>query len=173
MLVKKDRVKVTLSGVWDVEWLDSEGRVTSKERVRNAHTLEGLTHILSTEYGGGTQVPEWFAGLISNTGYTTGVSQDDTMGSHPGWTEATGYSGDRPSWSPLACAAGIIVNSSNITFVATSAMVLRGLFITSVATKGGTTGVLSTTALFGSTRSLSAGNGFRLTYTIVATGGNA
>lgn len=172
MLVKKDRVKIQLSGVFDIEWFDAAGNVTSRERIHNAATLAGLTHLLSTEYAAGTPITQWFLGLISNTSFTE-VSQDDTMSSHAGWTEATAYQdATRPQWTPLACAAGIITNSSQVVFVASSAMVLRGIFLTSSSTKGGTTGTLATTGLFGSTRTLAAGNGFRLTYTMVATGGN-
>ena len=160
------------AGRMRVECFDpATGAVLWEETIRNMSTLEGMTCLFDVGFDGGTQEPAWHLGLISNSGFVE-VAEDDTMASH-GWTEATAYSGDRPQWTPLAIAAGIATNSSNVVYIFTGAAVLKGIFVVSVATKGGTTGVLWATALFGATRTLAAGNGLRVTYTVTASGGNA
>lgn len=154
-----------------VEALAADGSVLWREEVDNAATLEGLTDNLSVQFNAGAQKTQWFLGLISDSGYT-GVSTADTMSSHAGWTEFTGYSaGARPQWSPLAAAAAIIANTAEVTYTLSAAGTLRGFFVSSNSTKGGATGTLWATALFATARTLAAGNGLRVTYTVKAVGG--
>jgi hypothetical protein len=168
----KSCIKVT--GRFDAEAFDpATGKVLWRERFYNAATLAGMTAMLQDFFNLGTQKPNWYAGLIDNVGFDE-VSQDDTSASHPGWAEATGYaSATRPAWSPLAIASGIATNSSQVTYTATSAMQLKGCFIASSSTKNSAVDVIWATALFSTVRTLAIGNGFRLTYTVVMTGGNA
>jgi hypothetical protein len=165
---------VKVRGFWSVEAFDpATDKALWSERLKNAATTEGLTHLLSSTFAAGSQVAAWYMGLISSSGYT-GVDDSDTMASHAGWAEATGYSSaTRPQWTPLAVAAGIATNSSEVVLTATASLSVRGFFVTSVSTKGGTTGTLWSTALFSTARSLVAGNGLRLRYTVIATGGNS
>lgn len=165
---------VQVSGQFRVECFDlATGRVVWREKFHNAATLGGMTANFQDFFMGGAQKTSWFLGLIDNDGYA-GVDEDDTMSSHAGWAEATAYqSATRPQWAPLACAAGIITNSSQVVYTATGAMSLKGFFVASNSTKGGTTGTLWATALFNAVRTLSAQHGLRVTYTAVMTGGNA
>lgn len=164
---------VEFAGELMVELLNTDGDVLWREPVRNAATLEGLTAILQDFFAAGTQKTQWFLGLINGSGYT-GVSASDTMSSHAGWTELTSYtSGTRPQWTPLSAASGIIANTSQVTLTITSACTVKGFFVVSNSTKGASTGVLWATALFATARTLSAGNGLRLTYTVRASGGSS
>jgi hypothetical protein len=66
------------------------------------------------------------------------------MNSHGTWTELTAYDeAARPGWTAGTVAAGSVSNTaSKARFTASGSMTVLGLFMTSVATKGGTTGTL-------------------------------
>lgn len=95
----------------------------------------------------GTPPSAWYMGLIDNTGFSA-LSSSDSMSSHAGWTEITSYSeSTRPQWSPGASASGVLVNATRVEFTATADISVRGSFIVSNSTKGGTTGTLWSTGV--------------------------
>lgn len=171
-MIKPPSTRFKPRGHFDVVECDPDGRVVAIDRVKNAATLAGITAMFDDFFNAGTQKTQWFFGLIDNSGYST-VDEEDTPASHPGWDEAVSYSGNRPQWGDLVSAGGIITNASPGIIVATADMLLKGLFIVSNSTKGGTLGTMWCTGLYGSVRTLNAGNSLRLTYTCVGTGGNA
>ena len=154
-------------------WSEDHARMLWSERVNNDITMEVLTEILRDFFAGGTQKTQWYMGLIANSGFD-GVDISDTMSSHAGWTEATDYAGTpRPPWTPLDVTSGIILNTSPIVFVATGTLAVRGLFLCSDSTKGGTAGKLWNRGLFSSVRTIAAGQSLTVTYTVRAAGGRA
>ena len=85
-------------------------------------------------------------GLINSAGFT-GVSINDTMTSHVGWTENTNYTGSNRS-AMGACAA-ITKSTTPVQVIghpcvqmSTGGATLRGFFLTTGVTKGTTTGQL-------------------------------
>ena len=121
--------------------------------------------MLNTQFRGGTQQGSWFFGLVNNAGWTANPATD-TMASHPGWVEFTGYSeAVRQQWSPAAAASGALTNSTAAVFTINTAATLKGFFISSNSTKGGTAGVLWSSVPF-VTGNLTVANGdeIRLTY---------
>jgi hypothetical protein len=156
-----------LSGFFLVACVRPDGSTAWSERVRNGVTTAGLTDLLAAGFCSGTQ-RTWKLGLISSSGYGA-VSAADTMPSHPGWSEFTGYSGSRPAWSPSAGSA--VAAGPAAAFPVTGDGAARGLFVTSDATKGGSSGVLWSTALFGTARTLRAGQTLNVSYVLRAAGG--
>jgi hypothetical protein len=78
--------------------------------VFNDITNVGKNYILDTMFHDGSQIASsaWCIGLISSSGYTA-LAAADTMGSHAGWTEFTGYSqGTRVAWAPGAASGQAI-----------------------------------------------------------------
>lgn len=149
------------------------GRVLlAQGRLKNGITAAALNHVLETQFRGGTPVTAWYGAPISATGYT-GVSSADTMSSHAGWQELTGYSeSTRRQWSPAAAAGGVLANSSPMTYTVSSASVSwRGFFLSSSDTKGGTTGTLWCTALESATQTAYQGEIVKVTYTLTAAAG--
>lgn len=136
----------------------------------NDITNEGKNTLFEIMFHDGTQIASssWFLGLVSNSGFSA-YAAADTMASHAGWTEFTGYSqANRVAWGPGAAASQSITNSSPATFDINSSGTVKGVFVTSNSTKSGTTGKLWATASFSADVPVSNGDQLRATYTVSA-----
>ena len=136
----------------------------------NDITNEGKNLIFEVMFHDGTQIAStsWYIGLISNTGYSA-LAPGDTMASHSGWTEFTTYSqANRVSWGPGAAASQQITNATPATFDMTGSGTVKGLFIPSNNSKGGTSGKLWATALFNADVPVVNGDQLKVTYTLNA-----
>lgn len=171
-VVKKspDSDKLELQGRFHVEhWRD--GKLLSRKEAKNLVTNVGKNYILDVMFNTGTQIgaASWVMGLIQDGGYT-GIAAGDTMASHAGWTEFTGYSqANRPAWGQGAASGQAVTNASPVVFSITTGDTIKGFFIASQNSKGGTTGTLWSAALFtaGDTPVVN-GDELRVTYTIGA-----
>lgn len=162
--------QVQLSGLFTARCLNPDGSLAWEKRFRNGATTEGLTHILATQFHGSTQITTWYLGLISNASFTE-LALADTMSSHAGWTEWTSYDESvRQTWVEGEPAGGIVTSSSVASFTISATGSLRGAFLVSNSTKGGSTGVLWATGELDETLAVSAGQVVQLAYTCVATG---
>lgn len=158
------------AGEFHAECRNPDGSLAWRERLPNGVTTAGLTDLLAVGFVGGTQ-RSWRIGLIGASGFTA-VAAADTMASHAGWTEATSYNpSTRPAWSAISGVALATGPSGVFTF--TSAITLAGMFLASDSTKGGTAGVLWSTALFPSNRVVTSGQTLAVTYTLRAAGGGS
>lgn len=111
-------------------------------------TTQGLNDLLDTYLGARAKEAAFYVGLISGTGYT-GVSASDTMASHAGWTEYTDYSEtSRPAISFGASSSGDVTNPVVVSFTPNADASVAGFFITTVATKGGSTGRIPFAGVF-------------------------
>lgn len=113
-------------------------------------------------------ISTWYIGLISNSGFSA-LNAADTMASHAGWTEdSTHYTASvRPTWTPTAAASKSITNTSSVNFAMnTDNTIIKGIFVTSDSTLGGTTGTLWAAGLFGSDQTLFNGDTLKITYTV-------
>lgn len=106
-------------------------------RVVNA----GLDYSLSSSLAGGSQLTTWYVGLVAGT---PTFAAGDTMSSHAGWTEVTGYSESvRQTWTPGAVSSqSVNNNAAKATFSVNATITNGGAFLTSNSTKSGTTGTL-------------------------------
>ena len=143
-----------------------DGKVINEFDVPNGIVDVGLNHILETEFHSGTQVTTWYIGLVDNAGFSA-FANADTMSSHAGWAESPAYTeANRVTWSAGAAATRQITNAATCDFSINATVTIKGLFITSNNTKGGTTGTLWSTAAFGSTVALNNGDTLKVTYTL-------
>jgi hypothetical protein len=112
------------------------------------------------------EASRWFVGL-KNTG--TPVA-GDTMASHASWTENTTYSETaRPALVPGAVASGSVDNSaSKAAFSINGTTTIFGAFLTDIATKSGTAGVLYGVADFAASRAVISGDTLNVTVTLTA-----
>jgi hypothetical protein len=137
--------------------------------IPNGAKTVGLNHVLDTVFRGGTPITAWYCGLIDDTGYSSDPA-GDTAGSHGGWTELTTYTaGTRPQWSPGAAASGSVTISSAITLTTNADSLIRGIFVSSVNTKGASTGTLWSTAVEAAARSILSGQQYQWYYTVTLT----
>lgn len=145
-----------------------KGKLDSQYVFKNLVVNVGKNYILDVMFNSGTQIASssWFMGLVSDSGFTS-IQATDTASSHAGWTEFTGYSqSTRVLWGQGAASGQAVTNASPATFDITSTGTIRGGFIISNSTKGGTTGTLWAAALFTSSVPVNNGDQLRCTYTL-------
>lgn len=136
-----------------VECFGPDGSLKWTETFRNLVTRAGAANLLDVGFGGSTQITTWYLGLIGNTSYTTGPAKTDTAASHSGWTEATGYSqANRPTiaWSAAGTGSDNVdkAASAAAAFSINATDTIKGAFLISNNTKGGTTGTLYSAGTF-------------------------
>lgn len=112
------------------------------EEFDNLVVNAGLNDSLDKHLKGSAYTAAWYVGLMSGT---PTVAAGDTMASHAGWTEVTAYDeATRQTLTLGAVAAQSVDNAAskaNFTISANSTTI-GGAFLTTVNTKGGTTGTL-------------------------------
>jgi hypothetical protein len=169
-LRKPDPSKFSPKGKFVVEHTDKDGNLKGVYEFNNDIVNEGRNDILGVYFHSDSQTAStsWFIGLISNSGYSA-LANTDTMASHAGWTEFTGYSqSTRVAWGPGAASSQSITNGTPATFDINATGTVKGIFITSNSTKGGTTGKLWATALFTADVPVTSGDQLKVTYTVNA-----
>jgi len=141
-----------------------------KDTICNLVTTVGKNNLLDNHLAGSSYTAAWFMGLIGATSYGAGPAAGDTSASHAGWVEATGYSaGTRPAPSFSAASGGSKATSSNVSFSINATETMKGCFLISNSTKGGTTGVLYSAGLFtGGDQPVVNGNTLNVSYTASA-----
>ena len=158
--------KASLKGRFQIEHRNKAGELVGMYDVPNGIVDVGLNHILETEFNGGTPITTWYIGLVDNAGFSA-FANADTMASHAGWVESTAYSqATRPEWTAGTAASRQITNAATVDFSINATATLKGIFITSNNTKGGTTGTLWSTAAFASNVSANNGDTLKVTYTV-------
>ena len=135
----------------------------------NVQPTEVLNKALDVMYRNQTQIATWYVGLIQNDNFT-GLAAGDTMASHAGWEECTTYDeAARPAITFGAASGGAIANGTPVEFTMNASKTVKGFFLTSVSTKGGTTGVLGPITLFaGGDRSVVDDDVLKVTATVEA-----
>ncbi len=165
--MRKMLERLPIVGKWKSDHVRN-GVVIGVYETFNDITTPAKNSLFDTMFNAATQVSagNWVAGLINDASFT-GYNSTDTMSSHTGWTEWTSYSqSTRVAWGQGSAAAAAITNASPITFDITGTGTIRGLFITTVATKGGTTGLLWSAASYTSTVAVVPGDQIRSTYSL-------
>lgn len=166
----QEKATFKAGGHFNFRCRNKDGSIAWEERVKNGVTDAFLSHLLSSVVGGGTQVTTWYLGLINNAAFSA-LSAADTMGSHAGWTELTSYDeATRVAWVETVTGAAA-TNASEAVFTISATVAVKGAFLTSSNTKGGTTGVLGPTGTFADVQNLVDGQTLEITYTITAASG--
>lgn len=142
-----------------------------RDTIENVVTTVGKNNMLDNHLAGSSYTAAWFMGLISSVSYTSGPAAGDTMASHGGWTEDTNYAAaTRPAPSFSAASGGSKATSSNVSFSMNATATIKGCFLNSVNTKGGTTGTLFSAGLFtGGDQPVVNGNTLNVSYTATLT----
>ena len=164
--------RVGAGGVYTVECRDAQGNLKWSEEMHNLVVNVGLKDMNDKYFTGATYTAAWYLGLVTGPGAGNTYAAGDTMASHAGWTEDTGYSQSTRPAATFAAATtadpSVITNSSSVAvFSINATTTIAGAFLTSNNTKGGTTGVLFSVANFGSPgdRAVVSGDTLNVTYT--------
>ncbi len=159
--------KLELKGRYKVDHMRG-GLLIATYEIFNDIVNEGKNLLFDVMFNGTTPITTWYIGLISLVGFSA-LAAADTLVSHSGWTEFTAYSqANRVSWGSGAAASQAITNASAATFDMTGGGTVKGIFIPSNNTKGGTTGKLWSTALFTADVPVVNGDQLKITYTLNA-----
>ena len=157
---------IEVMGHWHLRAFDPQGNLIHEDQWDNLVVDEGLNELLIQALNNGTHTATWYVGLTEGT---PSPAAGDTMGSHAGWTEQTGYDeAARPAWSSGAVSAQSVDNSgAPATYtISADSTTIGGGFLTSDDTKGGTTGKLYSVGAFsGGDITLSAGSTLEVTAT--------
>jgi len=152
-----------VGGVFHADCYGPDGKKKWSEVAKNLVVNAGLNHILDVQFHGTTQVNPWYVGLK----LTGSAASGDTLATHAGWTEATGYTGNRKEYVEAAASGKSITNSANkASFAIGSTATIAGAFVASASAGG--TGTLFAAANFTSARAVESGDTLEVTYTISA-----
>ena len=162
-------------GRYKVQCRDAQGELKWETEIEDNLVVNvGLKDMNDKYFSGSSYSATWYLGLITGPGVTTSAS--DTMSSHSGWTEFTGYSqSTRPACSFGAATTAnpsVITNSgSPASYSINATGTVGGAFLTSNSTKSGTSGVLFSEKAFSSPgdRSVVSGDTLTVSYSFSLT----
>ena len=139
--------KLSIGGTFKLECFNASGELKWSEQLKNGVANAAINSLLDVYFRGSAQITSWYIGLIDSVSFTA-LAASDTMASHGGWIEATSYTqAARPAWAPGAASSQLLVNAATVDFTINTTKTIRGVFIASDSTKGGTSGILFCTAL--------------------------
>lgn len=158
-------------GRFKVDCLDKDGNLKWTAESKNLVVNVGLQDMNTQYFKGVSYSAAWYIGLYGAAA-SNNPAAGDTMSSHAGWTEITGYSNaNRPTatfGTATTADPSVIDNSASpASFSINATNTIGGAFLTSNNTKGGTTGILFSAADFQSPgdRSVVSGDTLNVTYT--------
>lgn len=154
---------IAVTGDYTVECYAADGSLKWSDQIKNLVVTVGRNDLLDKYFTGTTYTALWYLGLINSGGsYAAG----DTMASHAGWTENTGYtSATRPAPTWNAASAGS-KSTTATSFAINATGTIGGALLTTTNNKGGTTGILYSAGNFtGGNRSVASGDTLNVTYT--------
>ena len=164
------------AGFYTFQCYDAAGNLKWEDVAPNKVTTVGVQDMNTKYFTGSAYTGAFYLGLITGPGASNTYNFADTMSSHAGWTEATGYSqANRPTCTfgaPTNANPSVATNSaSTASFSMTGSATIGGAFLTTNNTKSGTTGTLFSAASFQSPgdRTVVNGDTLVLTYTFSLT----
>ena len=142
---------------------------------KNLLTTEGMTHMLNTEFHGGTPVGTWYFRLFSAnvtplatwTGANFTANATEIVSTSEGWAGSVGFQFDEAA--PSAANVNNTASKAAFTIVTASSLNIWGAGLDSVATRGDTTGVLMSASKFAAARVLYNTDVFNLGYSLSLT----
>jgi hypothetical protein len=163
----KDVEFISATGKYVAHCYDANGNLKWIDEYDNLVTTVGKNDLLDKYLSGSSYSATWYLGLISSASYTTGPVVGDSSSSHGGWTESTNYSqATRVTPTFSSAASGSKATSSASVFSINAADTIKGTFLISNSTKGGSTGVLYSAGTFtGGDKNVASGDVLNVTYT--------
>ncbi len=156
---------IRLKGQFTIKHI-RDGKLLGTYKVPNGITNEGKDKLLNIMFHGATPIATWYIGLIDAASYSA-LSAGDTMASHAGWIELEDYDeAARQAWSEDEASGKLITYTALSTFTISDTKTIKGLFITSDSTKGGTSGTLWSAGIFTTTIEVVDNDTFECSYEV-------
>jgi hypothetical protein len=154
---------------YGIECLRADGTARWRDLFTNIVVTTGKNDLLTQYFKGSGYTAAWFVGLVDAAGFAA-ISAADTMASHVGWAESTAYSNaNRPTLSLGSVTSGSVDNSASAAaFTINAAATLKGAFIATNGTKGGSGGTLYSAGMFPANRAVAPGDTLNVTVTLTA-----
>lgn len=154
---------------YDFQCFDHRGRLRWQESFKNLVVTVGKNDALDKYFAGSAYTAAFFLGLVDNAGWSA-FAAGDTMASHAGWAESTAYSqGTRPALAFSAASGGSKATSAASVFsINAGTTTLKGGFVATNSTKGGTTGILFSAGAFAANRVVESGDTLNANLTVSA-----
>lgn len=159
-----------IGGEFHVSCYGPDGQLKWADTAPNLIPNAALQHILDRLFISGTAaVDPWYVGLILGPGSGTTFAATDTLALHGGWTETTGYSGNRKEYVNDRTNQTVSNSTSKASFaIISNGLVVAGALLASVAS--GTSGTLLAAGDFtGGDKDADSGDTIEVTYTVTAT----
>jgi hypothetical protein len=134
-----------------MQCFDKDGKLKWEASSHNLVVNVGLQDMNDKYFEGSSYTAAWYIGLITGPSGSTTFAAGDTMASHAGWTENTGYSNaTRPAatfGTATTADPSVIDNSTGsggtpASFSINATSTIAGAFLVNNSTKAGTTGIL-------------------------------
>ncbi len=151
------------------------GEVINTIEVDNGVTDLGKNSVLDVYHGAASHPGTFYIGLIEqNDGSSdtfNAVAVTDTLATHVGWAEYTGYDeANRQTWTPTTANSKAVTGTTASTFTMPGSVPagssIAGLLLCTTQTKSNTSGLLWATAVFAGAATFDSGDQFRVTYTV-------
>ncbi len=137
--------------------------------IPNLVTTEGKNDLLTNYLKGSGYTATFYVALVDNASFTAYAAGDVAaqINGTNGWRESTAYSNaNRVTWTGGTASGGSIDNSaSQAAFNINATATIRGSFLITNSTKGGTTGKLYGEADFATARAVLSGDTLNVTIT--------
>ena len=157
---------IAINQYYHVTCYDSTGQLKWEDGFKNLVVTAGRNQYLDATLKTGVTSPLWYVGL---KGVGTVVA-DDTVASHAGWAELTGYTqSTRPQWVSGTISNGSLSNNPAAVFTINATATIAGAFMANNNTKGGTAGILLGAGDFSSSRAVESGDTLNITITCSVT----
>jgi hypothetical protein len=152
-----DEIRVRMAGMTEIKWRDT---------IENLVVTVGKNDMLDKYFAGSSYTAAFYVGLVDGASSPT-YNAADIMSSHAGWTENQAYSNaNRLTAVWAAAAAGAKALSAALGFNINGAATIAGAFMTTVNTKGGTTGILWSGGSFtGGNKTVASGDTLNVSWT--------
>lgn len=151
-------------GRFELECHDELGNLKWKDTTSNIVVDAGQNAILNTVFDYHSQV-SWYVGIMATA---TTLVTGDTMASHAGWVEESGYTGARKAYTVVSSTGEQVTNTaSKASFVFTTNATVNGAFVCASSAGVGATNWLMCEATF-SAKVVSTNDTLEVTYTISA-----
>lgn len=158
---------VALCGEFFVQNWAPDGQLKWAVREKNLVVNAGITKMLQVLFAGCAVVSTWYVGLA---GSSLTAASGDTMASHAGWTEITGFgTATRAVFVDVISGKAVTNSASTVAYAINTANTIGGAFLASTNNKGGSTGTLLCVVTFtAGDKAATAGDTLTVTYSFSA-----